>query len=105
MGDTRQQLSEYGPAMRRERNKNLESFGRFYTLAIEMAVAVLLPMLAGLWLDKKTGKSPWFTLAGTILGGAAAIRSAHRTLSETLRARDDEQAPSAKEGPNGDSSK
>jgi F0F1-type ATP synthase assembly protein I len=88
--------------MVRERNKYLEQFGRFYTLAIEMAVAVIVPMLIGLWLDKKTGKSPWFTLAGTILGGAAAIRSAHRTLSEALREREKkEREHSTHEGRNG----
>jgi len=67
------------------REKPLQKFGRFYTLAIEMAVAVVAPVLAGQWLDSRTGKEPWFTVAGMALGGAAAIRSAHRALTEALR--------------------
>jgi len=71
-------------AMSRGRNRPLEKFGRFYSLAIEMAVAVIAPVLVGRWLDSRTDKAPWFTIAGMVLGGAAAIRSAYRALTESL---------------------
>ncbi|MBI5117083.1 AtpZ/AtpI family protein [Candidatus Poribacteria bacterium] len=80
--------------MTRTQPKAMEAFGRAFTLGIEMAVAVFLPVLIGQWLDKKTGKDPWFTVAGMILGGAAAIRSAYRTLTESLSDLKKQQKPS-----------
>jgi F0F1-type ATP synthase assembly protein I len=71
-------------AVNGRQERPLQKFGRFYTLAIEMAVAVIAPVLAGQWLDSRTGKEPWFMVAGMVLGGAAAIRSAHRALTEAL---------------------
>jgi F0F1-type ATP synthase assembly protein I len=68
--------------MNRDRKRVLEKFGVAYSLAIEMAIAVIVPILIGRWLDAKTGKSPWFTVGGLILGGAAAIRSAYRAMKE-----------------------
>jgi F0F1-type ATP synthase assembly protein I len=68
--------------MTRDRKGFVDKFGVAYTLAIEMAVAVIAPILIGRWLDGKTGMGPWFTLGGVVLGGAAAIRSAYRTMIE-----------------------
>jgi F0F1-type ATP synthase assembly protein I len=70
--------------MTRTQPKAMEAFGRALTLGIEMTIAVLLPVFIGQWLDKKTGNDPWFTIGGMILGGAAAIRSAYRALTESL---------------------
>jgi F0F1-type ATP synthase assembly protein I len=67
------------------RKKAMESFSRYYSLAFEMAIAVVVPILIGRWLDGKTGKDPWFTLGGMVLGGAAAFRSVHRTVTEVSR--------------------
>ncbi|MBI4831314.1 MAG: AtpZ/AtpI family protein [Candidatus Lindowbacteria bacterium] len=80
--------------MTRARSNAIEAFGRAFTLGIEMAVAVLLPVFIGQWLDKKTGNDPWFTVGGMILGGAAAIRSAYRALTESLRSQKDRAKPS-----------
>lgn len=66
------------------RKRELRSYSALYALAFEMAVAVIVPILIGRWLDARTGKEPWFTIIGMVLGGAAAVRSAYRTLSETL---------------------
>ena len=77
-------MAETNGAMKRGQERPLQKFGRFYTLAVEMAVAVIAPVLAGQWLDSRTGREPWFTLAGMVLGGAAAVRSAHRALAESL---------------------
>ncbi len=81
------------------RTKQVGSFSKFYSLAVEMAIAVIVPILIGRWLDARTGKEPWFTIIGMILGGAAAIRSAYRTLSETLEsAKKDEGSPEESPG-------
>ena len=81
--------------MSRGRNKTISGFGMAWTLSVEIAVAALLPILLGHWLDSKTGKGPWFTLAGMVLGGAAAIRSAYRTLKEWSEIRKDNQNSSS----------
>ncbi len=70
------------PNMSRGRNKAISGFGMALTLSVEIAVSALIPILIGRWLDSKTGKSPWFTLIGMVLGGAAALRSAYRTLKD-----------------------
>lgn len=71
--------------MTRRRNKTMTQAAKFYTLAVEMLVAVLAPVFIGLWLDAKTGKEPWFTVGGMLLGGAAAMRSAYRALKESMK--------------------
>jgi F0F1-type ATP synthase assembly protein I len=84
--------------MSRGRNKALEKFGRFYSLAFEIAIAVIVPILIGRWLDARTGKEPWFTIIGMLLGGAAAMRSAHRVLTESIKGSEDGEDSSA-DGP------
>ena len=76
--------------MDRDRKKVLNKFSVAYSLAIEMAIAVIVPILIGRWLDARTGKDPWFTVGGLILGGAAAIRSAYRALM-SLQEKSDKQ--------------
>lgn len=82
---------------RRGRKKAMESFSRYYSLAFEIAIAVIVPILIGRWLDGKTGKEPWFTLGGMILGGVAAFRSVHRVVSEESRARKRDEESSDQE--------
>lgn len=36
--------------------------------ALQLLIPILLGLYAGQWLDAKTGKAPWFTLVGMILG-------------------------------------
>lgn len=70
---------------RRGPNRTVQGFSRYYSLAFEMAIAVIAPTLLGRWLDTRTGKEPWFTIGGVILGGAAAVRSAQRAYAESMR--------------------
>jgi F0F1-type ATP synthase assembly protein I len=67
----------------RRSNEGVQGFSRSHTLAMEIAIAVIAPTLAGRWLDSKTGKDPWFTIAGLVLGFAATIRSVHRFHGES----------------------
>jgi len=66
-------------------SKAIENFSRYKALAVEIAVAVIAPMLLGHWLDSRTGKDPWFTIAGVVLGGAAAFRSVQRAVTGSLK--------------------
>ena len=79
--------------MNRDRKGAWNKFSVAYSLAVEMAIAVIVPILIGRWLDGKTGMGPWFTLGGLVLGGAAAIRSAYRALVELQKDNDAQQPP------------
>lgn len=50
------------------------------------AFSLMIPLLAGIWLDKKLGTTPLFILIGTVLGILAATvgvaRMALRTFSQ-----------------------
>ncbi len=74
-----------GAAFRRG-GRLVQEATRYHTLAIEIAIAVIAPTLGGHWLDTKTGRGPWFTIAGLILGAAAAFRSVQRVHRESQRA-------------------
>jgi F0F1-type ATP synthase assembly protein I len=79
------------------RKAALQSFSWAFTLSVEIAVAVIAPTVLGWWLDGKTGKSPWFTIGGMILGSAAAARSVHRTVTEVSRKQREDEESSNKE--------
>jgi F0F1-type ATP synthase assembly protein I len=57
-----------------------------------MLFSLLLPLLAGVWLDKKLGTVPLFILIGAILGISAATigvaRMTIRTFAKTTQAYD-----------------
>ncbi len=55
---------------------------------MELAVAVLLGVLAGEWLDRKTGAHGIFTIVGAFAGFGATLYLLIRTLSKP--GRDDE---------------
>jgi F0F1-type ATP synthase assembly protein I len=61
-----------------------------------MLFSLLLPLLAGLWLDKRLGTSPLFVLIGAGLGILAATlgvaRMAIRTFSEAVGQDPEQQA-------------
>ncbi|HEY8491634.1 MAG TPA: AtpZ/AtpI family protein [Dehalococcoidia bacterium] len=48
------------------------------------ATALILGILAGLWLDGTFETKPLFTLLGTFLGLAAALYGGYRMLSQVL---------------------
>ena len=66
------------------------SRGYFRTLSatsvgLEMAIAVVLPLLIGIWLDKKVGTSPWLMLVCLGFGFAAGLRGVWRYVADADR--------------------
>lgn len=64
--------------------------GYFHTLSatsvgLEMAVAVVVPLLFGIWLDKKAGTSPWLMLLCLCFGFAAGVRAVWRYVAASDR--------------------
>jgi F0F1-type ATP synthase assembly protein I len=49
-------------------SKPLSSHGQYIGLGIQIAASMVLPLIGGVWLDKKLNSSPWFTLAGALFG-------------------------------------
>ncbi|MBN2056595.1 AtpZ/AtpI family protein [bacterium] len=51
----------------------LKEFVRVMNFGLEMAIAILIGVLAGRWLDAATGWSPLFIILGVLLGIAAGF--------------------------------
>ena len=59
--------------------------GRYSAVGIEMAAAVALGTLGGVWLDKKLGTTPWLFWFGLAVGVGAAVRAILRVVREFKR--------------------
>jgi ATP synthase protein I len=57
-------------------------WGKFLNTGFEIAAAVGLGCLAGYWIDRKLGSSPWGIVVGTVLGAAAGM---YIVIKETMR--------------------
>jgi ATP synthase protein I len=60
----------------------MRTFGQVGTLGLSFAFAIVIGALAGAWLDRATGWSPWFFIVFFILGFAAGVLNVYRTLSK-----------------------
>ncbi len=63
--------------------------GSFAGAGLQFAISIVVFLLAGQWIDKKLGSSPWFLLAGVFIGGGAAFYSMYRKLSAAQKADDE----------------
>lgn len=84
--------------------KKWEAFGEAMQLSWVMLFALVIPLLAGIWLDKKLGTAPLFILIGTVLGIGAATVGVARMVIRTygqVSDRDSDKPPEAdaEEGP------
>jgi F0F1-type ATP synthase assembly protein I len=56
--------------------------GHYLGLGMQFAVAILLGLWGGWWLDSKLSVSPLFLLLGALLGGAAGFYALYRAMVE-----------------------
>lgn len=61
-------------------NRKGMSGGEFAGLGLQFAVTLVLFSLAGVWLDKRFGTSPWFLIALVLGGFALAFWAMYRRL-------------------------
>jgi ATP synthase protein I len=52
---------------------------------LEFAVAILLGVFAGQWLDRRWGTSPWLVVIGTMAGAGAGFYKLYRDLTASQR--------------------
>jgi ATP synthase protein I len=57
-------------------------YAPFLTLGIQLAAAVVVFLVAGIWVDGKAGTSPLFTLLGLLLGSVGGFIKFFRTVSQ-----------------------
>ena len=78
--------------------KKSEAFSLALNLSWTMLFSLLIPLLVGIWLDKKLGTMPLFVLIGAILGiMAATIGVARMTLRAFSTVSDGDSERQAKE--------
>jgi ATP synthase protein I len=52
---------------------------------LEFAVAILLGVFGGQWLDRRWGTSPWLVVIGAMLGAGAGFYKLYRDLTASQR--------------------
>jgi F0F1-type ATP synthase assembly protein I len=57
--------------------------GRYSAVGIEMAVAVAMGTLGGVWLDHKLGTGPYLFIFGLVVGVGAATLTVIRIVRQT----------------------
>ena len=65
------------------------NLGAFAGAGLQFAVAIVLFVLLGQWLDRKFETQPVFLLGGVFVGGGAAFYSLYRRVSKAQRADDE----------------
>ncbi len=66
------------------RPKLFYEFLKFSTMGLEMGAAVVIGLLAGIFLDRKFGTYPWLTLLFLCFGFAAAGKALMRAVRSDL---------------------
>jgi F0F1-type ATP synthase assembly protein I len=64
----------------------------FAGVGLQFAVAIVVFLFVGQWLDRKVGTNGVFTIAGVFVGGGAAFYNMYRKISAAQRRDDDERS-------------
>ena len=63
----------------------------FAGLGIQFALAIVVFLFAGQWLDRRLGSNGMFTIAGVFIGGAGAFYSMYRKIAAAQKKDDEER--------------
>ena len=63
---------------KQERRELFRELGKYSALGLELAIAVVLGLAIGHYLDKWLGTGPWLTVVWLGIGFAAGVRSLYR---------------------------
>jgi F0F1-type ATP synthase assembly protein I len=67
------------------------SAAEFAGLGLQFALAIIVFLYAGQWLDRRLGTSPLFLIVGVFVGAGGAFFSMYRRLTAAQRRRDEER--------------
>jgi len=70
--------------------------GQYAGFGVQFAIAILLFLYLGNWVDRKVGTSPLFLVLGVFLGAGASFYSIYRRLMADQQAAKEERAERAK---------
>ena len=63
----------------------------FAGVGLQFALAIIVFLFAGQWLDKRVGTNGLFTIAGVFIGGGAAFYSMYRKISAAQKQDDEDR--------------
>ena len=72
----------------RRPTKAVPSGTEYAGAGLQFALAIVVFMFAGLWLDRKLGTSPWLLILFVFVGAAAGFYSIYRKLMTAQRRAD-----------------
>lgn len=79
--------------MSRESEHMWRLAGRYSAVGIEMAAAVALGTIGGVWLDSKLHTAPWLFWFGLVVGVGAAVRTVVRIVRDFKRSTKQQRPP------------
>lgn len=61
--------------MKRETRRSLKDLAYYSSLGLSVSLSIFIGLAVGLYLDRRFGTSPWFTLIFIVLGILAGFRN------------------------------
>ncbi len=71
--------------MKKETKKQFRELWYYSSLSFSIAIAILIGLAIGLWLDTRYDTSPWFTLIFLGLGIIAGFRNIYLAIEKSRR--------------------
>ncbi|MGA7105938.1 MAG: AtpZ/AtpI family protein [Candidatus Deferrimicrobiaceae bacterium] len=68
---------------REDRRALFRELGKYSALGLELAIAVIIGLAIGYYLDKWLGTGPWMTVVWIGIGFAAGVRSLYRAALQS----------------------
>lgn len=66
---------------------DIRGFGQYIQFGLQIGITMSVPVLIGVWLDKRYETGPWLMLAGIFLGFISMFWTIYKTAME-LNAKD-----------------
>ena len=70
----------------------------FAGVGMQFAIAIIVFLFAGQWLDNRLGTNGLLTVAGVFVGGGAAFYNLYRKITAAQRRDDEERSKAANRG-------
>lgn len=86
---------------KQDRRALFRELGKYSALGLELAIAVVIGLAIGHYLDKWLGTGPWMTVVWLAIGFAAGVRSLYRAAlrsGEDLEQREKDEEEKRKTG-------